>query len=89
MINEQKLPAVAGPIERRVMRHYAVQLTEAHEPRGVATANIRGCMCCGMAICGMGGGGNYLCQYCLDKMHRGEMAEALYLLARQREKDAV
>ena len=84
-----KEPNGRAPVERRVMRHYTVQLTETHEPRGVATASIRGCMCCGTAICGMGGGGNYLCQGCLDKMHNGEMAEALYLLARHREKDAV
>lgn len=88
MKTEQNSPAVAAPVERRVMRHYAVHLTEAYEPRGVATACIRGCMCCGIAICGMGGGGNFLCQNCIDKMHNGEMAEALYLLGKQREANA-
>jgi hypothetical protein len=66
-----------------------VKLFEAHEPKGIATAAIRGCMCCGMAICGMGGGGRYLCQDCLDKMDNGEMSEALYLLGRQRESSDV
>lgn len=89
MTNEQNSPAVAGPVERRVIRHYAVQLTESHEPRGVATACTRGCMCCGIVICGMGGGGRFLCQDCLNKMHNGEMAEALYLLGKQREAGVV
>lgn len=76
-------------VERLVIRHFRVTLEEAHEPKGIATAAIRSCMCCGTVLTGMGGGGNYLCQDCLNKMHTGEMAEALYLLTRQREADAV
>lgn len=61
-------------------RYYSVKLTEALEPIGIATAAIRSCMCCGIALSGMGGGGDFLCQDCLDKMRNGEMQEALYLL---------
>lgn len=89
MSNKQKHPAQAGQVERRVIRHYAVQLKEAHEPRGLATACMRDCMCCGRVLSGMGGPGDYVCQECLNKMRSGEMAEALYLLARQHETDAV
>ncbi len=81
--------AVVSPVERRVIRHYSVEFTEAHEPRGIATACMRGCMCCGMALTGMGGPGDYICKDCLDKMRMGVMAEALYLLRREHEANAV
>lgn len=67
------------------MRHYFVELREAKQPLGITTSAIRGCMCCGSVLSGMGGGGDFLCQDCLDKMRTGEMAEAIYLLHRQRE----
>ena len=51
-----------------VTRHFKVRLEEAYEPKGDATASIRSCMCCGLSICGMGGGGDYICIDCLDKM---------------------
>lgn len=85
---EAKLSQSSG-VQRRVIRHFRVVLEEAKEPTGYSTAAIRGCMCCGTMICGMGGGGDYLCQDCLKKMQTGEMAEALYLLARSREGDGV
>lgn len=72
-----------APAPRRVMRHFKVILEEAHEPKGVAAAAIRGCMCCLMSICGMGGGGDYICIDCLDKMREGEMSRAIYLLEKE------
>ncbi len=70
------------------MRHYSVQFTEAHEPRGIATACMRGCMCCGMTLTGMGGPGDYICEECLGKMRSGEMGEAVYLLRRHSESNS-
>lgn len=67
------------------MRYFHVSFREAHDPRGIASACMRGCMCCGIALSGMGGPGDYVCQECLDKMCNGDMAEAIYLLARKRE----
>ena len=84
-IIESKMSHLANM--NKVIRHFKVKFEEAHEPKGIATAAIRSCMCCGRVICGMGGGGEYICIDCLDKMHKGDMAEALYLLARDRDKE--
>lgn len=66
-------------------RYYEVRLIEtSNDPQAFITAAMCDCMCCGRVLSGMGGGGKFLCQKCLDKMHNGGMAEALYLLEKQR-----
>jgi hypothetical protein len=84
MTTNKRDTAPSAPVEPRVMRHFKVILAESHEPKGVATAAIRGCMCCLMSICGMGGGGDYICIDCLDKMREGEMSRAIYLLEKEK-----
>lgn len=59
------------------MIHYRVILEEAYEPKGISCTAIRKCMCCGTSISVMGGGGDYLCLSCLDKMRTGKMSEIL------------
>ena len=61
----------------KVIRHFKVKFEEAYEPKGIATAAIRSCMCCGRIICGMGGGGDYICVDCLEKISSGEMLRTL------------
>lgn len=73
--------------KRGTVRHFRVNLVEAFEPMGMATAAIRGCMCCQMAICGMGGGGDYICSPCLDKIMNGEMSRAIFLLEKEKQND--
>ena len=66
-------------------QHFHVTLRPTKCPTGVAGASIRGCMCCSRALCGMGGGGDYLCKSCLDKMITGEIAAAMYHYERNKD----
>ena len=59
------------------MIHYRVILEESYEPKGIACTAIRKCMCCGTCISVIGGGGDYLCLTCLEKMRTGEMSQIL------------
>jgi hypothetical protein len=69
------------------MKHFAVTLTLVECPQGWASASTQACMCCGRVLCGMGGGGNYLCEDCLCKMRTGEVANAMRLAETPPERD--
>jgi len=71
------------------MQHFSVKLSPVECPTGYANASIRGCMCCGNILCGMGGSGLYLCKDCFDKMQSGDITDALNLLQRKRESGAL
>jgi hypothetical protein len=41
--------------------YFRVTLEEAKDPVGMASASMRGCMCCGRDLSSMGGPGYWLC----------------------------
>ena len=61
------------------MKHYRVFFEEAKEPEGITTACSRSCMCCGLVLCGMGGGAEHICQQCLDDLRMGDMGDIRFL----------
>ena len=57
---------MSGPI-----KHYRLVLELAGEPTGMQTASCRVCMACRGILTSSGGGGEYICQTCLEALWRG------------------
>jgi hypothetical protein len=56
------------------MKHYRMRLELAEEPRGMSGAAVRSCRCCGHILSGSGGGADYLCDPCYQKMYTGKLS---------------
>jgi CTP-dependent riboflavin kinase len=65
------------------MKYFSVTQKEIdNNESGMQSSSIIDCMCCGYVITGMGGGGYYLCQNCVDNMLNGNISSAMYLFDR-------
>lgn len=65
------------------MKYFRLDLTPIEDPKGMTTCAIRSCLCCCKILCGMGGGGEYLCEDCYHAMYSGKIRRALYFMERQ------
>jgi len=59
------------------MKYYRLDILEAKDPTGMATAAIRSCICCGRILCGSGGGAEYICCDCYNLLYSGHIGALL------------